>query len=93
MSNQNKKAWLVTLYSPNNQEQKLIDEEEFKNIKAFTTRINQELENFDLKYSHETIRKVAAGRYHGGEGTLQKILKVNKIIKKPLIFYQTVITR
>jgi len=90
MSKPNKKSWLVTLEAPDDSGKKLIDEEEFKTIGAFTKKVNELLEPYDIKYSINTIRRLAAGKYFGGEGTLAKILTIKKLERKPLT-YETVI--
>tara|TARA_R100001163_G_C5067824_1_gene207255 strand:- start:2256 stop:2531 length:276 start_codon:yes stop_codon:yes gene_type:complete len=91
MSIKNKKSWLITLLNPEDTKEKLIDGEEFKTIKDFTERINKELKPYDIKYSIQTLRQVAAKNYVGGNGTLQKILKVNKVIRKPIEYEKQII--
>ena len=90
MSKVSKKAWVITLKSPDDNEMILVNNEEFKTISAFTERINLELKPYNIKYSVQTIRKYAAGRYCGGEGTLAKILTVKKLIRKPIV-YETIV--
>ena len=90
MSKQNKKSWLITLEAPDDSGKILIDEEEFKTIGAYTKKVNEVLEPYDLKYSLSTMRSFSAGRYMGGEGKLVKILKVRKLVRKP-VTYETVV--